>query len=115
MFSFRLSAYYATKHNFGCIFIHHLHEHKLRLIDCLFSIIFIGILVTVDGGWSDWCEWSMCSVSCGHGLRMRTRQCDNPAPACGGAHCHGDHTEEDACYAGECYGNRFGSKQNTRI
>ncbi|XP_035659771.1 hemicentin-1-like [Branchiostoma floridae] len=70
----------------------------------------------VDGGWSDWVDGA-CSVTCGGGMYTRTRDCNNPAPANGGAECtledgtmtaEGDRTEtvesgcnEDACPTGE--------------
>jgi hypothetical protein len=49
----------------------------------------------VDGGWS---EFSACSATCGPG--MRTRTCDNPAPANGGLPCAGE--ESERCNLGPC-------------
>ncbi|XP_046575477.1 coadhesin-like [Haliotis rubra] len=63
----------------------------------------------VNGGWSDWSEWSQdgeCSVSCGGGTvnERQNRRCDNPAPAHGGAECDGDdvNTRDAECNAHEC-------------
>ncbi|CAH1243399.1 PTPRT [Branchiostoma lanceolatum] len=51
----------------------------------------------VDGGWSEWDDWSPCSLSCGNGTRTRTRTCDSPNPAYGGQDCAGAESETQAC------------------
>ncbi|XP_019645297.1 PREDICTED: receptor-type tyrosine-protein phosphatase U-like [Branchiostoma belcheri] len=51
----------------------------------------------VDGGWSEWGDWSSCSVSCGEGNMTRTRTCDNPSPAYGGRDCEGTASETQTC------------------
>ncbi|XP_038063563.1 A disintegrin and metalloproteinase with thrombospondin motifs 6-like isoform X2 [Patiria miniata] len=50
-----------------------------------------------DGGWSNWGEYSACSVSCGYGHRSRYRTCTNPAPQNGGQTCTGSSTEYQQC------------------
>jgi len=32
----------------------------------------------IDGVFNEWSEWGSCSLTCGHGTRMRTRQCQDP-------------------------------------
>eukprot|EP00993_Chasmostoma_nieuportense_P005588 NODE_620_length_2008_cov_220.447103_g576_i0.p1 GENE.NODE_620_length_2008_cov_220.447103_g576_i0~~NODE_620_length_2008_cov_220.447103_g576_i0.p1 ORF type:complete len:643 (-),score=45.94 NODE_620_length_2008_cov_220.447103_g576_i0:79-1953(-) len=55
----------------------------------------------VNGGWGEWSSvWSGCSVTCGDGTRSRTRACNNPEPANGGASCVGSSVETEACNAG---------------
>ncbi|XP_036052718.1 A disintegrin and metalloproteinase with thrombospondin motifs 17 [Onychomys torridus] len=51
----------------------------------------------VDGDWSLWGTWSMCSRTCGTGARFRQRKCDNPPPGPGGTHCQGASVEHAAC------------------
>uniref|UniRef100_A0A7N6B0L1 ADAM metallopeptidase with thrombospondin type 1 motif, 17 n=1 Tax=Anabas testudineus TaxID=64144 RepID=A0A7N6B0L1_ANATE len=43
----------------------------------------------VDGDWSPWSQWSMCSRTCGTGVQFRQRKCDNPPyhKACEGPPC----------------------------
>ena len=48
----------------------------------------------INGGWSEWSEWSTCSASCGGGNRMRSRACDRPVPAHGGADCANDKSSQ---------------------
>lgn len=50
----------------------------------------LRLKVYVDGGWSEWREFSPCSASkCGKGKRMLKRFCNNPDPQNGGQFCSG--------------------------
>ncbi|XP_075038771.1 hemicentin-1 [Mixophyes fleayi] len=51
----------------------------------------------VDGKWSTWGGWTTCSLSCGGGLRQRSRECSNPAPQYGGHKCEGKEFENELC------------------
>lgn len=56
----------------------------------------------INGGLSDWDNWTTCPVSCGGGEQTQARRCDNPAPQYGGLDCVGDlsgiqQCNEDAC------------------
>lgn len=68
------------------------------------EVIACNALCPVDGSWSVWSLWSACSVSCGNGIRSRTRFCTNPAPANGGRQCDNPslHTETMACFLQSC-------------
>ncbi|KAL5248998.1 hypothetical protein ACHWQZ_G018005 [Mnemiopsis leidyi] len=61
----------------------------------------------VDGGYSDFGDWSLCSAVCGGGTQTRTRTCTNPAPANGGADCVGDSSETRQCNTNACPENQF--------
>ena len=67
----------------------------------------ISGIFSVDGGWSEYGDWSECSVKCGGGTQSRSRTCDNPAPAAGGAKCEGDAKEEQTCNTESCPGTYF--------
>lgn len=41
----------------------------------------------VNGNFSDWSSWTQCSVTCGGGMKTRTRACNNPPPSNGGLPC----------------------------
>ncbi|XP_078591867.1 SCO-spondin-like [Branchiostoma floridae x Branchiostoma japonicum] len=58
----------------------------------------------VDGNWSLWSTWSVCSVPCGGGAQYRHRSCDNPAPANGGQACAGLDQESQSCNEQLCTG-----------
>ncbi|KAI8745416.1 hemicentin-1-like [Biomphalaria glabrata] len=55
----------------------------------------------VDGGWSLWNAWTWCAVTCGRGIRERSRACESPKPQHGGRDCEGLRAEQD-----ECFGSR---------
>ncbi|XP_052105125.1 uncharacterized protein LOC127738077 isoform X2 [Mytilus californianus] len=57
---------------------------------------------SIDGGWTEYGEWSPCTKSCGPGERVRTKTCTNPAPANGGKMCEGRSRETESCYKDEC-------------
>lgn len=56
----------------------------------------------VDGGWSAWSGWSVCSKSCGGGRRIKTRSCTNPAPQHGGRSCVGAARKRGNCNRQSC-------------
>ncbi|KJH42087.1 thrombospondin type 1 domain protein [Dictyocaulus viviparus] len=51
----------------------------------------------VDGGWTEWSEWSTCDKSCTDTQRSRTRFCTNPRPSQGGQPCFGSDFELQPC------------------
>ncbi|XP_055957003.1 coadhesin-like [Patella vulgata] len=59
----------------------------------------------VDGIWGAWSSYGSCTVTCGDGTQTRSRTCDNPAPANGGATCSGSSTEDQPCSAALCLVN----------
>ncbi|XP_061101931.1 A disintegrin and metalloproteinase with thrombospondin motifs 17 isoform X1 [Conger conger] len=56
----------------------------------------------VDGDWSTWGQWSVCSRTCGTGAKFRQRKCDNPPPGPGGRHCQKASVEHRACEGPPC-------------
>ncbi|KAK3092788.1 hypothetical protein FSP39_007241 [Pinctada imbricata] len=61
----------------------------------------------VNGHWSNWHDWSICSKNCGMGTKTRVRACDNPSPANGGLNCSGSITETSQCKIKECPGTNL--------
>ena len=62
--------------------IYPMHKSKSN-IEKLASGIF---LVAVDGGWSDWSQWSFCTKNIS-GIQLRIRRCANPSPQAVGKPC----------------------------
>jgi len=59
----------------------------------------------INGGWGEWLDWEVCSVSCGGGEQTRLRSCDNPAPEHGGDDCSVDgssNSETQNCNENPC-------------
>ena len=61
-------------------------------------------VILVNGNWGDWMEWSVCSKTCGEGLKNRSRECNNPQPMFGGRVCLGYNTQLENCKDTECPG-----------
>ncbi|XP_070560161.1 semaphorin-5A-like [Ptychodera flava] len=55
----------------------------------------------INGGWSEWSQWSPCSETCG-GQRHQVRVCDNPTPLHGGLYCEGDLYKSEQCGDQSC-------------
>ncbi|XP_060746741.1 unc-5 netrin receptor Da isoform X2 [Tachysurus vachellii] len=53
----------------------------------------------VDGGWSGWSLWSVCSSEC---ERWRGRECVNPEPKHGGKACDGSALDTENCTGDLC-------------
>ncbi|KAL9972544.1 hypothetical protein ACROYT_G018872 [Oculina patagonica] len=66
----------------------------------------------VDGGYTQWSEFSPCSVSCGKGTKTRTRSCTNPPPSNGGKPCAAPASENAECNLGDCKSPEPPAKQN---
>ena len=62
---------------------------------------------SVDGGWTDYSNWSYCTKTCGTGTQTRTRTCTNPAPKYGGADCTGTTQETQNCNTHPCPSKKF--------
>uniref|UniRef100_H3DL88 Hemicentin-1 n=1 Tax=Tetraodon nigroviridis TaxID=99883 RepID=H3DL88_TETNG len=62
----------------------------------------VPLTVRVHGGFSEWAEWGLCTVSCGTGAQKRLRRCNNPLPANGGRRCVGPDTETRGCQGKPC-------------
>ena len=58
--------------------------------------------IAVDGGFTDWSSWGICTVTCGGGTQDRTRSCTNPAPQYGGASCNGSASDQQDCNTQVC-------------
>jgi len=56
----------------------------------------------VNGNWGAWSAFSTCTKTCASGTQSRTRVCNSPAPANGGAACVGSASESQACNTQSC-------------
>ncbi|XP_016091061.1 LOW QUALITY PROTEIN: SCO-spondin [Sinocyclocheilus grahami] len=67
-----------------------------KLVDCT------SVECDVDGGWSSWTPWSVCSVTCGAGLQSHYRFCSDPERAGNGLPCVGPDREDRVCSSTPC-------------
>ncbi|XP_064532847.1 A disintegrin and metalloproteinase with thrombospondin motifs 13 isoform X6 [Pseudopipra pipra] len=59
-------------------------------------------MAVVHGQWSAWSPFSPCSRSCGGGVVVRQRFCNNPRPAFGGQECRGASIQAEMCNTQAC-------------
>ena len=64
----------------------------------------LSLNTTVDGEWGIWSSLHHCSLTCGGGIKERTRQCNNPPHLYGGQQCPGDEMESRDCSTQNCPG-----------
>uniref|UniRef100_A0A8B9CUV0 ADAM metallopeptidase with thrombospondin type 1 motif 13 n=1 Tax=Anser brachyrhynchus TaxID=132585 RepID=A0A8B9CUV0_9AVES len=60
-------------------------------------------MAVVHGQWSSWSPFSSCSRSCGGGVVIRQRFCNNPRPAFGGQECQGSSIQMEMCNTQVCF------------
>ncbi|CAC5413765.1 HMCN [Mytilus coruscus] len=56
----------------------------------------------VNGNWGQWGSYEPCTVTCGAGVQMKTRFCNDPAPSENGNPCNGEDTIVKSCDMEEC-------------
>lgn len=61
----------------------------------------------IDGGFSDWGNWSVCTATCGKAKQIRQRTCDNPRPQHGGRPCIGHSSQKRKCKVPSCLGTQL--------
>ncbi|XP_052086131.1 semaphorin-5A-like [Mytilus californianus] len=63
-------------------------------------------------GWSPWIN-SSCSATCGDGVIIKTRTCDNPPPSDDGLKCVGSEIETSLCNLRKCRASCRRSKKRS--
>lgn len=60
------------------------------------------IKIKINGGWSSWGSWSLCSKTCDTGSQLRFRACSKPYPSNGGRPCRGNREIKKSCLIQKC-------------
>ncbi|CAG02879.1 unnamed protein product [Tetraodon nigroviridis] len=56
----------------------------------------------VDGRWGKWGQFGSCSRTCGGGVQLSRRECNNPVPSNGGKYCQGVRVKYRSCNLNHC-------------
>ncbi|XP_062995579.1 A disintegrin and metalloproteinase with thrombospondin motifs 15 [Elgaria multicarinata webbii] len=56
----------------------------------------------VDGNWGKWAPYGQCSRTCGGGVQLAKRECNNPPPANEGKYCEGVRVKYRSCGLDPC-------------
>ncbi|KAG9482142.1 hypothetical protein GDO78_011044 [Eleutherodactylus coqui] len=59
----------------------------------------------VDGSWGKWSPYGHCSRTCGGGVQLAKRECNNPEPSHGGQYCEGLRVKYRSCTLNPCPDN----------
>ena len=67
-----------------------------------FSLFLKLFTSDIDGGYSEWTAWSVCSHDCGGGRKIRHRLCVNPPQQGKGQFCSGADIQTKTCNSKIC-------------
>lgn len=56
----------------------------------------------LDGRWGKWGTFGLCSRTCGGGVQLAKRECNNPVPENGGKYCQGVRVKYRSCNLASC-------------
>ena len=74
-----------------------------KVIHRLTDRLFLSLnAILVNGGFTEWSEYSACSTTCGKGEQTRTRSCTNPPPSGGGKGCGKVTQQKKKCNPAPC-------------
>lgn len=73
--------------------------------------------LSVNGGYSEWSGFSVCTRQCNGGVKVRSRTCSNPFPQHGGQDCQGlgPSSESRHCNTHPCPGNSKKKRRMKRV
>lgn len=61
-----------------------------------------GVFPQIDGKWGKWGAYGSCSRTCGGGVQLAKRDCNNPVPENGGKYCQGLRIKYRSCNLEPC-------------
>lgn len=70
---------------------------------CCYTLYFhVFMYLQVDGRWGKWGQFGSCSRTCGGGVQLSKRECNNPVPSNGGKYCQGVRVKYRSCNLNYC-------------
>ncbi|XP_056002334.1 multiple epidermal growth factor-like domains protein 11 [Ostrea edulis] len=69
----------------------------------------------VNGNWGEWGHTRPCDMSCGGGLQLRLRECNNPPPSHGGIPCPGQSVHAVSCNTDQCPDQIKGTQSSNQL
>lgn len=73
-------------------------------LDCsvMQQMLIAVVFFQVDGRWGKWSMFASCSRTCGGGIQLSKRECNNPVPTNGGKYCQGVRVKYRSCSLNPC-------------